>query len=70
MTDLQRIERLERRIAGAMGIIEQHAYIDGAHHKQWVLDQVIRQLKEKDYDQWAKTYEYLSGGEWDKGIAP
>jgi hypothetical protein len=35
---------MEERIEKALGIIHQFGGIDGAHHKQWVLDQVVRAL--------------------------
>ena len=43
--------------------------IDGAHHKQWVLDQLLRQLSGKHYQTLIKYNEQL-GYEWDEGIAP
>ncbi len=36
--------------------------IDGSHHKQWVLDQVVRKLTGENYSEWVKTY----GGDIDK----
>lgn len=58
----------------ALEMIFDYGGIDGAHHKQWVLDQVVRILAGEDYDKWIKLYE---GGEdgphtysWDTGIAP
>ena len=38
--------------------------IEGAHHKQWALDQALRVLM-------GESYEYLHlVQEWDQGIAP
>lgn len=37
---------------------------DGAHHKIWVLDQVLRMLTGDQY------YDYIAGIEWDEGISP
>ena len=34
----------ERRIALALEYIYRYGSIDGAHHKQWVLDQAVRAL--------------------------
>ena len=43
---------------------------DGAHHKQWVLDQTLRLLTTSDeYENLITAYE-SSGYEWDTGIAP
>lgn len=47
--------------------------IDGGHHKQWLLDGIVKALA-PDYDQWVKEFEDGEDGantyEWDKGIAP
>lgn len=63
----------------ALDFIFQYGGFDGSHHKQWVLDQVVRILTETDekYNQWTKEfqgeldstgeYEY---GEWEKGSPP
>jgi hypothetical protein len=32
------------RIAKALEFPNQYGYIDGAHHKQWVIDQMVRAL--------------------------
>lgn len=34
----------DKRIAEALHLIHQFGGIDGAHHKQWVLDQLVRTL--------------------------
>lgn len=60
----------------ALDVIYSYGGIDGAHHKQWVLDQVVRILTETDegYLDWVAEFE--SDGEasdayaWDEGIAP
>ena len=48
--------------------------IDGAHHKQWVIDQMLRSiLGTKDYEAWCERMVSIPGYEndpWDKGIAP
>lgn len=66
MTNQQRIEE-------ALYMINQYGGIDGAHHKQWVLDQVVRILSE-DYEVWKIMYARGEDGpntyEWDEGIAP
>lgn len=57
----------------ALDLIEEWGGIDGGHHKQWLLDQLVRELS-PDYEQWVKDYESGEDGphtyEWDKGIAP
>jgi hypothetical protein len=61
------------RIAKALDLIFQYGGIDGGHHKQWVLDQVVRKLA-PNYRAWVKEFEAGEDGpktyEWDKGIAP
>jgi len=61
------------RIKTAMDIIEEYGFIDGAHHKQWVLDQIVRVLA-SDYERWVDGYCFGEDGpdtyEWDTGIAP
>ena len=53
---------MEREI---LDLIEQYGWIDGAHHKQWVLDQIVRKiLAPNDYEKWAEACN------WDCGIAP
>ena len=63
----------QARIRKAMDLIEQYGWIDGAHHKQWVLDQIVRCLT-ADYKKWAKAMRAGEDGpdtyEWDEGIAP
>ena len=34
----------DERIEAALGVIGQYGQTDGAHHKDWVLDQVVRLL--------------------------
>lgn len=54
-------------------LIQEWGGIDGAHHKQWLLDQLVRVMT-TDYEKWVKEFE---AGEdspntysWDVGIAP
>lgn len=51
-------------------MIADYGGVDGAHHKQWVLDQCLRiLLSHEGYKSW--KYECLHKGfEWDEGIAP
>ncbi|MAH49465.1 hypothetical protein CMI37_26820 [Candidatus Pacearchaeota archaeon] len=65
--------RLERRIGEAVELIGRYGGIDEVHHKQWVLDQVLRNLLGPEgYKEWRQEYD--SEGEyedaWDEGIAP
>ena len=59
----------------ALDLIMQYGGIDGAHHKQWLLDQIVRRLtSEAGYVRWVKKYQAGEDGpntyEWDTGIAP
>lgn len=64
------------RITKALRCIEEFGGIDGDHHKQWVLDQVVRSLVGGDeaYEDWVeKQCDGEDGPEtysWDEGIAP
>jgi len=63
----------EERIKKALEYIHKNGGIDGGHHKQWVLDQIVRCLVE-DYETWVREYEDGEEGpetyKWDTGIAP
>lgn len=58
----------------ALELIKMFGGIDGAHHKQWVLDQVVRILTAESYSKWIAEYKHGDDGpetyEWDEGIAP
>lgn len=64
------------RINRAMQIISRYGQIDGAHHKQWVIDQVSRALLGDKYNDFVEEQlgETFEGGEreysYDVGIAP
>ena len=62
------IDELSRAISAALDVIWQWGSIDGTHHKQWCLDQVVRKLTltEEGYNQWVKCFCY----EWDEGTPP
>ena len=50
--------------------------VDGVHHKQWLLDQIVMELTgdEDSYNKWIEEYENDELGigtyHWDRGIAP
>lgn len=44
--------------------------VDGSHHKQWVLDQVLRMILQDDYDKVIKDFENNGEYEWETGVAP
>lgn len=64
----------KERINKAAKIAWQYAQIDGAHHKMWVIDQMLRVLLEQDgYGKFIEAYETPDGEDyytWDVGIVP
>lgn len=73
MTDEKKLHKIE-------AIITKFGGEDGGHHKQWVLDQVIRIVKGDNYPDWCQAYrgQWIDDDEhtgweypdWDAGIAP
>lgn len=66
-SDLDKTEKV-------LDLIHQYGGIDGDHHKQWLLDQIVRTIMGDDYALWVLKYEHGEDGpktyEWDVGIAP
>lgn len=64
----------QRRIRAALDVIENYAGIDGGHHKQWVIDQVVRHLVGPEYYAWVRDWQDGEDGPetyiWEEGIAP
>ena len=60
------------RIQKALDIAWQYSQIDGAWHKAWSIDQMVRALcgSEEAYNAWVAEYENNGEYEWDIGIAP
>lgn len=62
------------RIQEAIAIAVQYGGIDGAHHKSWVIDQMVRLLAGDEYDDIVReACDGVDGPdtyEWDTGIAP
>jgi len=63
---------LQSRITLAINIATEHGMIDGAHHKQWVIDQMLRALfGDEKYNEWLDvTNSNPDYDPWDQGIAP
>jgi len=56
----------QARIAEALDYASRYGTIDGAHHKTWVIDQMVRVLVGwRDYEDWVAKHEG-----WQEGIAP
>lgn len=66
--------RPQTKIDEALNMIDECGGFDGGHHKQWVLDQVVRILTQENYNEWVREYEDGCDGQntysWDIGIAP
>ena len=53
------------KVYDAVEIAIDYGQYDGAHHKQWVIDQMLRKLLDDKY------YEVIEKvPDWDTGIAP
>lgn len=58
-----------------LNLLSEYGGIDGAHHKQWLLDQIARTVSgDVGYPDWVAAYQDGEDGpetyEWDTGIAP
>lgn len=66
----------KEKIAAALETIRLYAGFDGGHHKQWVLDRVVRDLtgSEPKYKEWIEKWEDGEDGpqtyNWDHGTPP
>jgi hypothetical protein len=58
MNDKQKLDTI-------IGLIEDCGHVEGAHHNQWMLDQIMQIALGKRYDAWIAKNEH-----WGKGIAP
>lgn len=64
----------EKRIEEALEIAFQYGNIDGAHHKAWAIDQIVRTLTGDQYAKWVVDYcDGIDGPktyDWSIGIPP
>lgn len=58
------LTRAEERISLAANLALENGDIDGAHHKQWVIAQMLRALLTEEEEA------QLLDEDWDDGIAP
>lgn len=61
---------MTKEMEKAVDLAFQYGQIDGAHHKTWVIDQMVRALLGPDYDIFISEYQEGGEYEWDVGIAP
>lgn len=66
----QDVQKYKEVIDKVINIAYEYGQIDGAHHKTWVIDQMIRELLRTEYDKFIKEYEEDGEYTWDIGIAP
>lgn len=66
-----RITSFSGPVREALKIARDVGQVDGAHHKQWVIDQMVQSLTGDQYDSFVQIYEMLCGpGSWDIGTPP
>jgi hypothetical protein len=65
---------LQQRITKAIGIAVRYGGTDGAHHKAWAIDQMVRTLAADGYEALVREACVGEDGpdthEWDVGIPP
>lgn len=65
---------VDERIKGALDVAARYGGIDGAHHKAWVIDQMVRSLCGERYEEFVTAAKDGEDGPetygWDCGIAP
>ena len=67
---LEENQKYKEVIDKVRNIAYEYGQIDGAHHKTWVIDQIIRELLGTEYDNFIKEYEEDGEYTWDIGIVP
>lgn len=64
----------DNKIEEALESARNYGWIDGAHHKMWVIDQMVRRLTGDGYAAWVAAYQQGEDGPntytWDTGISP
>lgn len=71
-----RKDAASRHVARALELAHQYGSIDGAHHKMWVIDQMVRALcgDAETYARWVAEAKAGEDGpdtyEWEEGYAP
>lgn len=64
----------QAQVHAALEVARNHGNTDGAHHKAWVIDQMVRALTGPDYAAWVAAAKFGNDGPntfgWDEGMAP
>lgn len=72
--DLPEATPLKERVAVALRVAVQYGGIDGGHHKDWVIDQMVRALAGPGYHAFVNRACMGEDGPdtyaWNEGIAP
>ena len=65
---------MEKTTRHVLDLIEEWGGIGGSHHKQWLLNEIVKIITKDGYQKWVEKYEDGEDGpntyEWDPGIAP
>jgi len=66
---------VQERALAALAVASECGQTDGAHHKAWVIDQMVRALLGDGYEAWVTAYRTVPGDpddqySWDEGSAP
>lgn len=68
------METIRESVSEALRIAHGFGGTDGAHHKDWVIDQMVRALTGDAYETWVENFNAGEYGpntyEWPQGIAP
>lgn len=65
-------ELVGETVMEAVDVALRYGMVDGAHHKQWVIDQMLRRLLGNEYPLYVGSVRSVSGDwrDWDEGMAP
>jgi len=59
-----------------LNTIERYGMISGSHHKQWILNEILKTTLGDKYDEWVKEFNSYKDennemyDNWDVGVAP
>lgn len=77
MHNYRRLGDYKPDVEAALKIANDYGGIDGSHHKEWVIDQMVRSLTGTGYSRWVEVRKLGPNGEdkndpyeWSEGIAP
>jgi hypothetical protein len=63
------LNELRGRVKRALEVAWHAGQMEGAHHKMWVIDQMVHHLLDVGYDAYIEQYNQ-EGFRWDKGTPP